>query len=40
VKNSDTDYYIDGYITVVPFQIDYTAKAYLKFKSVLKGFNY
>ena len=40
VKNSDTDYYIDGYITVVPFQIDYTAKAYLKFKSVLKGLNY
>jgi len=40
VKNSDTDYYIDGYITIVPFQIDYTAKAYLKFKSVLKGLNY
>ena len=40
VKNSDTDYYIDGYITVVPFQLDYTAKAYLQFKSVLKGLNY
>jgi 5'-nucleotidase len=40
VKNSDTDYYIDGYITVVPFQIDYTAKSYLKFKSVISGFNY
>ncbi len=40
VKNSDADYYLNGYISVVPFQIDYTAKGYLKFKSVLQGFNY
>ena len=40
VKNSDTSYYLDGYITIVPFEVDYTAKGYRKFKSVMQGFNY
>lgn len=40
VKNGDTGNFEDGYITIVPFQGDITAKSPLKFKSVVKGFSY
>jgi 5'-nucleotidase len=40
IKDGDTDYFLDGYITIVPFQVDYTAESYRKFKSVLSGFSY
>ena len=40
VKNGDTGNFEDGYITIVPFQGDITAKSPLKFKSVVNGFSY
>jgi hypothetical protein len=40
VKNSDSSLFAEGFITLVPFQVDYTAKSYLQFKSILNGLSY
>jgi hypothetical protein len=39
VKDSDTDYFADGYITIVPIAPDYTVKNPLVYKSLLAGFH-
>jgi len=39
VKNSDTDFFADGYITIVPITPDYTADSPFMYKSLLTGFN-
>jgi 5'-nucleotidase len=38
IKNADTTYFSQGYVTIVPIAPDYTADSELKFKSVLTGF--
>jgi len=38
VKDSDTDLFNEGYITIVPIAPDYTADSVLKYKSLLTGF--
>jgi len=38
IRNADTTYFSQGYVTIVPITPDYTADSELKFKSVLTGF--
>lgn len=38
VKDSDAEAFVDGYITVVPIEADYTADKHKKFKSVINTF--
>jgi 5'-nucleotidase len=38
IKNADTGYFTEGYVTIVPITPDYTAGSELKYKSVLTGF--
>lgn len=38
VRNSDTELFEEGYITIVPIQGDYTAPAYRAYNSVLGRF--
>jgi 5'-nucleotidase len=38
IRNADTTYFSQGYMTIVPIAPDYTADSELKFKSVLTGF--
>lgn len=38
IRNADTGYFTDGYVTIVPITPDYTAGSELKYKSVLTGF--
>jgi len=38
IKNADTSYFSEGYVTIVPITPDYTAESALKYKSVLTGF--
>lgn len=38
VRNSDLDFYAQGYVTIVPFVPDITAQNPLVFKSILPGF--
>jgi len=40
VKNGDTENFEEGYITIVPFQGDFTAKSPNRFKSVVESFSY
>jgi len=40
IKNADTGYFTQGYVTVVPITPDYTADSELKYKSVLSGFKH
>jgi len=37
-KNSDLDFFAQGYVTIVPFVPDITAQNPLVFKSILPGF--
>ena len=39
IRNADTGYFSQGYVTIVPITPDYTIDTPLKFKSVLAGFN-
>lgn len=38
IKNADTSYFTEGYVTIVPITPDYTAGSALKYKSVLTRF--